>query len=91
MRRAVAAVLLVLLALAAVLASVRWGAVSLTAAESLDGLFGRGPEVNQTIVRDLRLPRALLGLLVGGGLALAGAVFQALLRNPLAEPYILGI
>ncbi len=85
------ALLLVLLALAAVLASVRWGAVSLTAAESLDGLFGRGPEVNQTIVRDLRLPRALLGLLVGGGLALAGAVFQALLRNPLAEPYILGI
>jgi len=43
------------------------------------------------IVQDLRLPRALLGLLVGGGLAVAGATFQALLRNPLAEPYILGI
>jgi iron complex transport system permease protein len=91
MRRALVLALLIVAALAAVLASVRWGAVSLTAAEALDGLLGRGPEVNQTIVRGLRLPRALLGLLVGGGLALAGAVFQALLRNPLAEPYILGI
>ncbi|NIU80365.1 MAG: iron chelate uptake ABC transporter family permease subunit, partial [Gammaproteobacteria bacterium] len=76
---------LLVLVIAAVLASVRWGAVTLTAGEALDGLLGRGPEVNQTIVLGLRLPRALLGLLVGGGLALAGAVFQALLRNPLAE------
>jgi len=38
-----------------------------------------------------RLPRILIGVMVGGGLALAGVVFQALLRNPLAEPYILGV
>ncbi|MGE5553224.1 MAG: FecCD family ABC transporter permease [Betaproteobacteria bacterium] len=43
------------------------------------------------IVRDLRLPRLLLGLLVGGGLAVAGAVLQALFRNPLADPYVLGV
>jgi len=44
----------------------------------------------ETIVFDLRLPRVLTAMLVGGGLALSGAVFQALLRNPLADPYIIG-
>ncbi|MDI5942600.1 iron chelate uptake ABC transporter family permease subunit, partial [Micromonospora sp. DH15] len=44
-----------------------------------------------TIVRELRLPRTALGLLVGLALAVAGVLFQALTRNPLAEPRILGI
>ncbi len=44
-----------------------------------------------TVLIDIRMPRVLLGVLVGGGLAVAGVVFQVLLRNPLAEPYILGI
>ncbi len=82
---------LALVTLSAVLLSVRFGAVSLTTAEVVEALLGSESQVNTTIVRDLRLPRAALGVLVGGGLALAGAVFQALLRNPLAEPYILGI
>ena len=43
------------------------------------------------IILKLRLPRLLIGLLVGAGLSVSGAVFQALLRNPLAEPYTLGI
>ena len=43
-----------------------------------------------TIIFDLRLPRVLTAMLVGGGLALAGGVFQALLRNPMADPYIIG-
>jgi iron complex transport system permease protein len=47
--------------------------------------------VNQTIILDIRLPRLLLAMIVGAGLSIAGVVFQALLRNPLAEPYILGI
>ena len=54
-------------------------------------LLGEGDPVRRQILLEIRLPRALLGVLVGGGLALAGSVFQALLRNPLAEPYILGI
>lgn len=45
----------------------------------------------RTIVLDIRLPRLLLAILVGAGLSIAGVVFQALLRNPLAEPFILGI
>jgi iron complex transport system permease protein len=44
-----------------------------------------------TILFRVRLPRTLLAVLVGGGLALSGASFQALLRNPLADPYILGV
>jgi iron complex transport system permease protein len=43
------------------------------------------------IIFDIRLPRVLFAVAVGGGLSIAGAVFQALLGNPLAEPYILGI
>ena len=44
----------------------------------------------ETIVMDLRLPRVLTAMLVGSGLAVAGAAFQGLLRNPLADPYVLG-
>jgi iron complex transport system permease protein len=44
-----------------------------------------------TIIWQIRLPRALMAALVGGTLSLGGLIFQALLRNPLAEPYILGI
>jgi iron complex transport system permease protein len=43
------------------------------------------------ILLDLRLPRVLLGLFVGAGLAVAGTTFQGLLRNPLADPYLLGV
>ncbi|MDQ1331303.1 MAG: cobalamin transport system permease protein [Thermodesulfobacteriota bacterium] len=47
--------------------------------------------VQGTIIRQIRLPRVILAALVGAALSLGGLVFQALLRNPLAEPYILGI
>jgi iron complex transport system permease protein len=48
-------------------------------------------EENRTILLSIRLPRILLAIVVGGGLSVAGVVFQALLRNPLAEPFILGV
>lgn len=48
------------------------------------------PSSAETIVWELRMPRVLAGMVVGAGLACAGAVFQALLRNPLADPYIIG-
>ena len=44
----------------------------------------------ETIIFELRLPRVMTAMLVGGGLAMAGTVFQALLRNPMADPYIIG-
>lgn len=49
------------------------------------------PDVARDIVLGVRLPRVVMGLLVGAALATAGAVFQALLRNPLADPYVLGV
>ena len=72
-------------------ASVLVGAADLAPDEVLAALLGRGDETTRTIVLNLRIPRAALAALVGACLALSGAVFQALLRNPLAEPYILGI
>ena len=86
----VAPVLAALLALS-VLAGVRFGSVPTPTSVVLDVLVGGGERMERDIVLGLRLPRVLLGVLVGGGLAVAGATFQALLRNPLAEPYILGI
>ncbi len=60
----------------------------------LHRLLGIGPVTwppsSETIVWDLRLPRVLAGMLVGAGLGCAGTVFQALLRNPMADPYIIG-
>lgn len=47
--------------------------------------------MDRTIIVNVRLPRVLLAALSGGGLAIVGAAFQGLLRNPLAEPYVLGV
>jgi iron complex transport system permease protein len=80
----------VLLAVA-LLVSVRFGAVPLSLGELMDGLRGRGSSATVAIVRGLRLPRAVQAALVGAALAASGATFQALLRNPLADPYILGV
>jgi iron complex transport system permease protein len=82
---------LALLAGAVLVASIAFGAADLPVRTVIDALSGGGEEPARTIVLNLRLPRAVLALLVGGALGLAGAVFQALLRNPLAEPYVLGV
>lgn len=83
---------LLLAALAfSVVFGVRFGSVPLSLIEVVGALSGGGTDIARDIVVGLRLPRTLLGVLVGGGLAMAGATFQALLRNPLAEPYILGV
>lgn len=65
------------------------GAVSIPIAQ---GIFGAGLDpTSRTILLDLRLPRVLLAGIVGWSLSLGGVVFQALMRNPLAEPFLLGI
>jgi iron complex transport system permease protein len=90
-------VLLILLGLSgglvlAALAALAWGGVHLSWAEVWAGLRGApdNPEAI-VIVREIRLPRILLAILVGAALAVSGTALQALLRNPLADPYVLGI
>ena len=84
------ALLTAVLAAALVLA-VAIGAVPLSPADVIAALAGGADATTRAIVVDLRLPRAVLAALIGAALAVAGTVFQALLRNPLAEPYILGV
>ncbi len=88
---AAAGLVLSALLLAALLGSLLVGSVPLGPGEVLRALWGGGDPAAATIVRDLRLPRALLAALVGGALALSGAALQALLQNPLADPYLLGV
>jgi iron complex transport system permease protein len=90
-KRSVLAAFLLLLLLIAGALGISAGAVSIPLSEVLASLSGGSDPSTRHIVMELRLPRVLLATLVGGGLALSGAVFQALLRNPLAEPYILGV
>jgi len=66
------------------------GPVTLSPVELWDGLVHPYAE-SAAIVRDLRVPRVLLAFLVGGSLSVVGASLQALLRNPLADPYLLGL
>lgn len=67
------------------------GSIPISPAEVLSTLVDPSGSIAADVVRNLRLPRALTGFACGGLLALAGALLQVLLRNPLADPYVLGI
>ena len=67
------------------------GSVALDPAAVLRALVGVGDATARGIVHELRLPRAIAAFATGGSLALAGAILQVLLRNPLADPYVLGV
>jgi len=76
----------------AMLASLALGAITVPGARLLDALLrSPGAEMGDlTIIWDLRLPRVLLAACVGASLGVAGAAFQGLFRNPLADPYVIG-
>ena len=80
-----------LLLAAMVVAGVASGTIRLAPGAVLAALAGRGDPLTVTVVRELRLPRVALAALVGAGLAMSGTALQATLRNPLAEPYLLGV
>ena len=93
-------VLLLILLIIVVIVSSGLGAARMGPVKILRIIFSKLPYVSiekdwgdneELALIDWRLPRILIGVIVGGGLALAGVVFQALLRNPLADPYILGV
>jgi iron complex transport system permease protein len=83
--------ILLILAPASLFLSLASGSVSLSAKEVLDALLLGGPGIADDIVIKLRAPRALAAFACGALLALSGTLLQVLLRNPLADPYILGV
>ncbi|WP_422677605.1 FecCD family ABC transporter permease [Billgrantia ethanolica] len=82
---------LVLLGLAALLLSVTLGSAALSLADVWAVARGQGSPLARTLILELRIPRSLSAFAVGGLLAVAGALMQVLLRNPLADPYVLGL
>ncbi|MDO3721557.1 iron ABC transporter permease [Marinobacter sp. chi1] len=83
--------LLGLIGVMAGIASVSLGSSAVGLLDTLQVLIGGGTELQRTLVLELRLPRTLSAYAVGGSLAVAGALMQVLLRNPLADPYVLGL
>jgi iron complex transport system permease protein len=81
---------LLIFTLAATLLSLGLGALAIAPIDMVKGLFGAGDPTIVTIMQDLRLPRTLLGLMIGAGLGASGAALQGYTRNPLADPGILG-
>jgi iron complex transport system permease protein len=84
-------IILSLLVLGIALFSLTVGSSGMTILQSIQALFSHSGSIDRTIVLEVRLPRTLLGLAVGGALSLAGVILQGLFRNPLVEPYTLGI
>ena len=67
------------------------GSVDITVAQLIQSIVSSEPSLNSQVLQEIRVPRTLAAFVTGGLLALSGAIMQVLLRNPLADPYILGI
>jgi len=91
MSRAPALVLLLLIAAGALALSVSVGSTGTDVLALWQRAFADGDPVARAILLDLRLPRAVAAFTTGAVLALAGVLMQVLLRNPLADPYVLGV
>jgi iron complex transport system permease protein len=82
---------LVAVLMLSVFAALAFGTIELSFAETWRALMGGGQAQHTLVVRDIRLPRTLLAALLGAGLGMSGVALQGVLRNPLAEPYLLGV
>lgn len=83
---------LISLTLISVLIGISVGPIKINISEIIMAIFSANSDSTiSQIIFEVRLPRILFAVAVGGGLSIAGAVFQSILLNPLAEPYILGI
>ena len=91
MQRPLVAATLLLFALASLGFGLSIGSVKLSNTDVWQALIGQGSDIHRQIVNELRAPRVFAAFACGGLLALAGTLLQVLLRNPLADPYILGI
>jgi iron complex transport system permease protein len=84
-------ILLILLSVLSIMFSLTSGSVDIGLAQIVEILLGEEKGMQARVILELRLPRVMSGFLVGGMLAIAGALMQVLLKNPLAEPYVLGV
>jgi len=83
---------LALLLVAVAFMAIRWGAVDLSTRQFIDLIMGHGEASTEAaILWEIRFPRVLLALVAGIGLAAAGVTWQGVLRNPLADPYLIGV
>ncbi|MDC1425367.1 iron ABC transporter permease [Gammaproteobacteria bacterium] len=80
-----------LLAFTAILGSLLSGSVDLSFSDLMSYVLGDLPDLQRQVLEDIRLPRTLAAFVTGAALALAGVLMQVMLRNPLADPYILGL
>ncbi|KYG29333.1 iron ABC transporter permease [Alkalihalobacillus trypoxylicola] len=71
--------------------AITYGSVSLGISDIWNVINGKGEIIHETIIVDLRLPRILIGLLVGACLAVSGSLLQGVMKNPLADPGIIGV
>lgn len=71
--------------------SLNLGVIKIAPLETLKVFFGQGTARDELVLFEFRLPRIMLSLLVGAGIAVAGAILQSVSQNDLAEPGILGI
>jgi iron complex transport system permease protein len=84
-------VMFIALAVSGALISIMLGSVKISLPEILTALAGEGAGTHGQILMNIRLPRTLVAALVGIDLALSGAILQAIMKNPLADPHIIGI
>ena len=82
--------LLILLAVAFIIAMLS-GISDISVVEMFKSLFSNSDGNTYTIINQIRFPRVVLAIVAGAGLAVSGCVFQGVLRNPLADPFTLGI
>ncbi|WP_134704885.1 iron ABC transporter permease [Ammoniphilus sp. YIM 78166] len=80
-----------LLTLIVIIVSIGMGEMSIHPLDVVRALVGKGEELHAVVIQNFRLPRIIIGFLVGASLAVAGAIMQGVIRNPLASPDIIGI
>ena len=81
-----------LLMLSLFLADMAWGSIHISLRDIVSVFFGKGADgINSEILLNFRLPKAITAVLAGASLSVAGLMMQTLFRNPLADPYILGV
>jgi iron complex transport system permease protein len=84
-------ILLGIILLANILISLKLGSINVEYKELISGLFFGQSNENIAIIKDLRMPRVIIAVLIGANLAISGVLLQSVIRNPLADPYVTGI